>query len=606
MPVETINIETLVPWGAAKRVETRSGPRNLRVAPVSPAFWDAWRAGKDALKAAGVSCGKDRAGNWEACWWQPISQAEATKVAEAVEASRATDSNAELLRPEGLDYLPFQKAGIAAALNMPNVLIADEMGLGKTVQALGVLANSGDLPALIVCPASLKLNWQREASRWLPDADVVIVSGKPSRKVVQAFQRFGFFDAKVGEQGGQEHLDSECMADGDLIAAFRKHFRIFRARPAPSVNGSNSANLRNPVDDGPVGIGDTNGPVSPISSLASSNRAFPIEKSGDVGKVGNTGRHGDGSGAFSSADRFAQPSLHVLVQGTGVDAQVGRDNGDVFPSGDSLQGGGQHDIVEFQPKVTGLGNAPSVQALGGNAEILGNGGDQFTAFHSGNSGSDHVVGDFVRVAHRGKFLLIVNYDILSAWMPIFNAKNARCNSVILDELHYCKNQKSIRTKASIECVQGAKRIIGLTGTPICNRPNELVGPLTILGAISSFGGALKFLFRYCNPKKVSIGKGRTAWDFSGSSRLDELQNLLRQRFMIRRLKADVLTELPAKRRQVIEIPANGASGAVAEERRIYQNHQAYIEALEEQLREAEIAAAYDLDWEPDRDVHGRA
>ena len=41
--------------------------------------------------------------------------------------------------------------------------------------------------------------------------------------------------------------------------------------------------------------------------------------------------------------------------------------------------------------------------------------------------------------------------------------------------------------------------------------------------------------------------------------LDELQDGLRSRCMVRRLKADVLTELPAKRRSVIEIPANGKS-----------------------------------------------
>ena len=54
---------------------------------------------------------------------------------EKIEASRATSADIELPAPEGMEYLPFQKAGIAYALDRPSTLIADEMGLGKTVEA---------------------------------------------------------------------------------------------------------------------------------------------------------------------------------------------------------------------------------------------------------------------------------------------------------------------------------------------------------------------------------------------------------------------------------------------------------------------------------------
>ena len=60
---------------------------------------------------------------------------------------------------------------------MSGVMIADEMGLGKTVQALAVLGAANAYPALIVCPASLKLNWQREARKWLPGTTVEILGG---------------------------------------------------------------------------------------------------------------------------------------------------------------------------------------------------------------------------------------------------------------------------------------------------------------------------------------------------------------------------------------------------------------------------------------------
>lgn len=60
---------------------------------------------------------------------------------------------------------------------MSGVMIADEMGLGKTVQALAVLAATNVTPAVIVCPASLKLNWQREALKWLPGRSVSVMAG---------------------------------------------------------------------------------------------------------------------------------------------------------------------------------------------------------------------------------------------------------------------------------------------------------------------------------------------------------------------------------------------------------------------------------------------
>lgn len=46
-------------------------------------------------------------------------------------------------------------------------LLADEMGLGKTLQVLYYAWRTQNLPMLVACPASLKWNWEREASRHL-------------------------------------------------------------------------------------------------------------------------------------------------------------------------------------------------------------------------------------------------------------------------------------------------------------------------------------------------------------------------------------------------------------------------------------------------------
>ncbi len=74
--------------------------------------------------------------------------------------------------------MPFQRAGVAYALERRRVFVADEQGLGKTIQALATIQADLAFPTVVVCPASLKLNWVREANRWLPGRSAVNVSGR--------------------------------------------------------------------------------------------------------------------------------------------------------------------------------------------------------------------------------------------------------------------------------------------------------------------------------------------------------------------------------------------------------------------------------------------
>ena len=61
-----------------------------------------------------------------------------------------------------LEPYEYQKEGIAYALEKKRCIMGDEPGLGKTAQAIGTMTASGAWPALVICPASLKVNWQRE------------------------------------------------------------------------------------------------------------------------------------------------------------------------------------------------------------------------------------------------------------------------------------------------------------------------------------------------------------------------------------------------------------------------------------------------------------
>jgi SWI/SNF-related matrix-associated actin-dependent regulator 1 of chromatin subfamily A len=285
--------------------------------------------------------------------------------AEAIVASRVASADIDLPCPEGLAYLPFQRAGIAAAMNREAVLFGDEMGLGKTIQAIGILNSDPTLrKVLVICPASLRLNWKRELTRWLVREMTIV------------------------------------LADG---------------KSCPSAD---------------------------------------------------------------------------------------------------------FDIT------------------------------------------------------------IINYDILTKHLSTL--RGTAWDAAIIDEAHYCKNPNAKRTQAvvgeekkGIEITPGikARRRIMLTGTPIPNRPIE-GWPLFHYLAPAEFRSFFGYAKRYADAHNNGYG-----WDFTGSANLGELQEKLRATIMIRRLKADVLTELPAKRRQVIELPANGAAGAVRAEQDAWKRHESLMDEL---------------------------
>jgi hypothetical protein len=97
-----------------------------------------------------------------------------------IRSSRATSGEpiAEVAAVLGGELAPFQWAGVRYVLDARRAFIADEQGLGKTVEALAALEADGAFPAVVVCPASLKLNWEREARRWLAHRSVAVVEGR--------------------------------------------------------------------------------------------------------------------------------------------------------------------------------------------------------------------------------------------------------------------------------------------------------------------------------------------------------------------------------------------------------------------------------------------
>jgi len=143
-------------------------------------------------------------------------------------------------------------------------------------------------------------------------------------------------------------------------------------------------------------------------------------------------------------------------------------------------------------------------------------------------------------------IIIINYDIVAYWVKELIKINPKV--LALDEEHYCKNRGSKRTKACRQLSRKVKCIIPMSGTPIINRPVEFF-PVLNMVAPEEFSSFWKYAFRYCNPKKGFQGRG---WDFTGSSRLNELRERIKPYFL-RRTKEEVLPQLPKKRRIILPV-----------------------------------------------------
>lgn len=143
-------------------------------------------------------------------------------------------------------------------------------------------------------------------------------------------------------------------------------------------------------------------------------------------------------------------------------------------------------------------------------------------------------------------ICIVSYDMLNA----LNIDTGVYNIVLCDESHYVKSRKTKRTKALTPLVKSAERVLLISGTPALNRPIELFSQLYMLRP-SYIKNYTSYAARYCNGKATPFG-----YDDRGSSNPHELNWILNNAFMVRRLKRDVLTDLPPKTRHTIWLEVN--------------------------------------------------
>lgn len=168
-----------------------------------------------------------------------------------------------------------------------------------------------------------------------------------------------------------------------------------------------------------------------------------------------------------------------------------------------------------------------------------------------------------KVAIPTASIYVINYDILHHWVDDLIQIGPKL--VIIDEAHRIRNWMkkkkkgdkkdkygrkgayTLSTDSVLRLCSGVESIIAVTGSPVINRPMDLFNALHLINP-SVFPSKFEFGMRYCDAK---IDKWSGAIEYKGCSRPEELNSLLNNSCMVRRLKKDVLKDLPPKQRSII-------------------------------------------------------
>jgi SWI/SNF-related matrix-associated actin-dependent regulator 1 of chromatin subfamily A len=156
------------------------------------------------------------------------------------------------------------------------------------------------------------------------------------------------------------------------------------------------------------------------------------------------------------------------------------------------------------------------------------------------------------VPKQDNIVVITNYEKLTGINPFTQSLKRVWDVLVCDEAQALKTWNTKRSQAILGrdgLMQRAHRFLALTGTPIENYPKE-IWPIAAAICPAKFGDSIAFLKRYCGLHDEKRAGKVIAVD-TGATNLGELQQRLRSSFMLRRLKSDVLKELPPKRRQMV-------------------------------------------------------
>ena len=146
-------------------------------------------------------------------------------------------------------------------------------------------------------------------------------------------------------------------------------------------------------------------------------------------------------------------------------------------------------------------------------------------------------------------IIIINYDLMYKQLDTLSSINPA--GLIIDESHYLKNSSAKRTEATLTLATLCSTVLCLSGTAISSRPKEFYNTLNLLKP-EQFPSFFSFAQKYCDAWHNGFG-----WDFSGASNTKELNERTRD-FCLRRLKSEVLTDLPPKIRTFMPVDLSKA------------------------------------------------
>ncbi|KAL6726381.1 hypothetical protein Aduo_008359 [Ancylostoma duodenale] len=151
--------------------------------------------------------------------------------------------------------------------------------------------------------------------------------------------------------------------------------------------------------------------------------------------------------------------------------------------------------------------------------------------------------DPLPTARTSNTVVIMSYDQMV--LKKKELESASYYVIIFDESHMLKDGKAKRTQVALSLSKKASRVILLSGTPALSRPAELFSQIRLVND-RLFPNFHEFALRYCDGKQ-----GRFCFEAKGCTNSEELTAILLKRVMIRRLKSQVLRDLPDKRREVV-------------------------------------------------------
>jgi len=146
-------------------------------------------------------------------------------------------------------------------------------------------------------------------------------------------------------------------------------------------------------------------------------------------------------------------------------------------------------------------------------------------------------------------------------------------SIIIDESHRVKNGSAQASKFCMGISQGKSYVILLSGTPVINKPKDLVSQLHIMGRLPDFGGYQGFVSRYCGGA-------------NGASNLRELNYRLNKTCFFQREKHDVLKDLPAKVRQTVICEISNRKEYIDAEADLVRYLREYKQASDEKIQKS--------------------